>query len=636
MKRFLLFLLFVSSLGFAQSSGITYQAVIYNPNGEELPGVDNPYAPLTNQNVCLQFDIVDADGNLEYQEEVQVTTDPFGMVNLLIGTNTQTGGYAADFAGIQWTADAKFLKVDLDIKGSCTDFEELSNQPFTYVPFAYYSPASDVPGPEGPAGPQGEPGPAGADGQDGQDGAVGATGPTGPSGPAGPQGPQGEQGPAGEDGEVAIKTLINTSDEAAGDNCANGGVKIELGEDTNGDGILDTDEVDDSLTRYVCNGEDGEDGQDGGNGSSITGLETGEEIFLSKVFNQPSISLSGNGKRILVAHRGQSVDTKLYSVYEIEEGSLQKVGQDLTIQLPTGTTYWAGGRINFDGGKILCTTSASTLSQYQFDGNNWVFEYDYNNISNISGGSFRVSDDFSTLLIGGAVYELANGSFTQTSIPIGGPYFSTEISADGLTIVAANFPTADRAAVFRKIDNNWIQLGQDILATEAINNTNNGTYFGYRLAISKDGSTFALPYYTNSYTSYNIATFKIIDNEWVQLDTINVWELNDNTLGYVSYQSLAPQLDFEGNTLVSLSNVAYDLSSASPSQNYLRLDTYNYNSTSWGSSGIFEYPGTPPSVGVVPYTYTAGGGGLESCFESGILAYLETRFLGAILKIKQL
>jgi hypothetical protein len=52
MKRFLLFLLFVSSLGFAQSSGITYQAVIYNPNGEELPGVDNPYAPLVNQE-CL-------------------------------------------------------------------------------------------------------------------------------------------------------------------------------------------------------------------------------------------------------------------------------------------------------------------------------------------------------------------------------------------------------------------------------------------------------------------------------------------------------------------------------------------------------------------------------------------------------
>jgi len=234
MKNIIYALLLFSSLAFSQSSGITYQAVIYNPSGEELPGVDNPYAPLVNQDICLQFGIVDADGNLEYQEQVQVTTDAFGMVNLLIGTNTQTGGYASDFAGVQWTADAKFLVVDLDIKGTCSDFEELSNQPFTYVPFAYYSPASDVPGPEGPQGPpgpagaqgpQGEPGPAGADGQDGavgatgpagpqgpqgiqgpagadgQDGAVGAIGPTGPQGPAGPQGPQGIAGTDGIDGQ---------------------------------------------------------------------------------------------------------------------------------------------------------------------------------------------------------------------------------------------------------------------------------------------------------------------------------------------------------------------------------------------------------------------------------------------------
>jgi hypothetical protein len=242
MKRLFILLLFVSSLGFSQSSGITYQAVIYNPNGEELPGVDNPYAPLVNQDICLQFGIVDADGNVEYQEEVQVTTDAFGMVNLLIGTNTQTGGYAADFVGIEWSADAKFLKVDLDIKGTCNDFEELSYQPFTYVPFAYYSPASDVPGPEGPQGP---PGPAGAQGPQGDPGPAGATGPQGPIGPngqsgvdgtnglsayeiwldlgntgteqdfidslTGPEGPQGTQGPQGDPGTTSGGSSISNS-----------------------------------------------------------------------------------------------------------------------------------------------------------------------------------------------------------------------------------------------------------------------------------------------------------------------------------------------------------------------------------------------------------------------------------------
>ena len=148
MKRLLLLFLLISSYCFSQSSGITYQAVIYNPNGEELPGVDNPYAPLVNQSICLQFGIVDADGTIEYQEQTQVTTDAFGMVNLLIGTSTQTGGFAQGFTGIEWSADAKFLKVDLDTRGNCESFEELSNQPFTYVPFAYYSPASDIPGPQ--------------------------------------------------------------------------------------------------------------------------------------------------------------------------------------------------------------------------------------------------------------------------------------------------------------------------------------------------------------------------------------------------------------------------------------------------------------------------------------------------------
>ena len=228
MKRILLLLLFISSLGFSQSSGITYQAVIYNPNGEELPGVDGPYAPLTNQDICLQFGIVDADGSVEYQEQVQVTTDAFGMVNLLIGTNSQTGGYAADFAGVEWSADAKFLKVDLDIRGSCSNFEELSNQPFTYVPFAYYSPASDTPGPEGPAGP------AGQDGNDGQDGATGPAGSTGQTGPAGangqdgavgPSGPEGPQGPVGADGQ----------DGAAGPTGAQGPIGPQ-----GADGLLDS------------------------------------------------------------------------------------------------------------------------------------------------------------------------------------------------------------------------------------------------------------------------------------------------------------------------------------------------------------------------------------------------------------
>ncbi|WP_136482150.1 DUF7151 family protein [Cognatitamlana onchidii] len=56
----------------------------------------------------------------------------------------------------------------------------------------------------------------------------------------------------GLDGKLS---LVNVNDEVAGDNCENGGVKIESGVDDNGNGTLDDDEV--SVERYVCNGIDG-------------------------------------------------------------------------------------------------------------------------------------------------------------------------------------------------------------------------------------------------------------------------------------------------------------------------------------------------------------------------------------------
>ena len=202
MKKYLyLFAFIFSGLIHSQSSGITYQAVIYNPSGEELPGQNNMTAPLTEQDICLRFNFIDSSGGLEYQEVIQVTTDVFGMVNVIIGNDIQTGGYADGFEGIVWDGSAKNLMVEVDVKGNCSDYDEISNQPFTYIPFAYYSANPGNPGPEGPAGPQGEQGPAGPQGEQGD---VGQTGPAGTDGVAGPQG---EQGPAGAQGEQGAQGI---------------------------------------------------------------------------------------------------------------------------------------------------------------------------------------------------------------------------------------------------------------------------------------------------------------------------------------------------------------------------------------------------------------------------------------------
>ena len=155
--RLLLFTFLLSALSFGQDrNGISYQALIINPNVEQLPGQDNDHSPLTNTDICLQFHIINSSGNYEYSESQSVTTDAYGMVNLVIGTGTPIGAITWD--AVAWSAEAKSLKVDLDITGACTSFTELSNQQLTSVPFALYSPASNAPGPKG------DPGDPGADG----------------------------------------------------------------------------------------------------------------------------------------------------------------------------------------------------------------------------------------------------------------------------------------------------------------------------------------------------------------------------------------------------------------------------------------------------------------------------------------
>jgi hypothetical protein len=129
-----LFLAFVCNA----QNGISYQAVIMNPSGEELPGADNLRSPLVNKTICLRFSIKSST-IVEYQENIPTTTDEFGMVNVVIGTGIQTGGTATNFAAISWDGTPKNLLVEFDSTASCSTFINVSDQPFTTVPFAYYS-----------------------------------------------------------------------------------------------------------------------------------------------------------------------------------------------------------------------------------------------------------------------------------------------------------------------------------------------------------------------------------------------------------------------------------------------------------------------------------------------------------------
>jgi hypothetical protein len=66
----------------------------------------------------------------------------------------------------------------------------------------------------------------------------------------------GTDGADGSNGADGVSSLTRLVTEEAGDNCAEGGVRINNGPDANGNGELDTSEVAES--QYVCNGTSGE------------------------------------------------------------------------------------------------------------------------------------------------------------------------------------------------------------------------------------------------------------------------------------------------------------------------------------------------------------------------------------------
>jgi hypothetical protein len=77
------------------------------------------------------------------------------------------------------------------------------------------------------------------------------------NGPMGPQGPAGEQGPSGADGiqgDNGFNSLMKTSAEPPGQNCNAGGIKVEVGLDSNNNNSLESNEINEASTQYVCNG----------------------------------------------------------------------------------------------------------------------------------------------------------------------------------------------------------------------------------------------------------------------------------------------------------------------------------------------------------------------------------------------
>ncbi len=106
--------------------GINYQTVIRDGTGDILPDAE----------LTLQMNIRSGapDGAMVYQENHAVTTNAFGLANLVIGSGTVQSGA---FADIKWGADMHYLETAVDLAGS-KEVQVLGVTQFLSVPYAFF------------------------------------------------------------------------------------------------------------------------------------------------------------------------------------------------------------------------------------------------------------------------------------------------------------------------------------------------------------------------------------------------------------------------------------------------------------------------------------------------------------------
>jgi hypothetical protein len=288
-----------------------YQGVVRNSAG----------VPVSNQPIQLKISILDASatGTLLYQEKHSVTTNTFGLYNVVIGAGTVLTG---TFVAINWGFQDKYIKTEISTNNGLT-FNTLGTSQLLAVPYAMYAGSTNTPGPTGPQGPQGIQGVAGPAGPTGATGATGATGPAGANG---------------------LSSLIKTTTEPAGANCASGGVKVETGIDANSNGVLDAAEIQTAQTKYVCNGTSG--GYTAGSGVTIVGNTISLQNLAGDALGAPT-------SNTVVKLQGKNVSASTPNTNDI----LKWNGTAWTPTADSSSTNWSLNGNIIDSNKFIGSTN---------------------------------------------------------------------------------------------------------------------------------------------------------------------------------------------------------------------------------------------------------------------------------------
>lgn len=138
---------------------------------------------------------------------------------------------------------------------------------------------------------------------------------------------------AGSNGVNGTSSLVNTTPEPAGANCANGGTRIDTGDDTNNNGTLDSGEI--KQTRYVCAGAAGTSGAAGAAGKDGKDGKDGTAYLITTAAEPAGTNCPQGGTKIQ-----SGADANGNGVLDGTEAT---------------TTYVCNGDPNGDGGALATT-----------------------------------------------------------------------------------------------------------------------------------------------------------------------------------------------------------------------------------------------------------------------------------------
>lgn len=499
-KLFTLLVVLCSATLFAQTSGITYQAVILNPEGQHIPGYNNERSPVVNRNICMRFTIY-AGTSAEYQETQQTTTDEFGMVNLVIGTGSPAGGTASTFADIVWDGNPKNLQAEVNLTGICQNFTEISNQPLTAVPYALYAANS---------------------------------------------------GTGGSQGEEGNLTLVNTTTEAAGTNCATGGVKLEFGVDLNRNGTLETEEIATGLTKYVCNGAAGPQGTAGSAGPAgpagpqgVAGAAgaagvAGAQGAQGAQGTPGTPGINGlSAYQVAVANGYVGTEQQwLTSIQGAAGTNGQSAYQIAVANGFTGTqTEWLASLVGAQGPQGPAGSGSGSIGANAAFSDAVLTYYKCLDVQTESP-RFAFSTEGKNILIGSQSWDIFNSNGQTVSINVGEAYV---LKYEG--------------GIFE-------QVGQKLHGSAA------NDFFGSDIEISGDGNTI---FVNHKLPSNGVNIYKLVGNQWVLHSTIQ-----DNIANF--------KTNYLGNLLFYVRSSGSGSSSATADS---LLTVYTLNGTTWNSADYY-------------------------------------------------